>query len=120
MIRLLADENIPLDTVAILREAGYDITAVAEDAPRALDVEVLRMARDSERVLLTLDRDFGELIYRDVAPVPPGVVYLRIPKPSPSSVTAALLSFLAAPGIVVLGRFSVVTTDTVRQRVLGR
>lgn len=78
------------------------------------------MACESERVLVTFDRDFGGLIYRDLAPVPPGVIYLRIPDHSPEALALVLLSFLGDPEAVVVGRFSVLTTDTVRQRALGR
>jgi len=118
-MRLLADENVPATCVAELRSAGHDVTAIAEDVPRARDVDVLRIARDSERVLVKFDRDFGELIYRYLAPVPPGVIYLRITAP-PAHVTAVLLSFLENPEMVVPGCFSVLTTDTVRQRGLDQ
>jgi predicted nuclease of predicted toxin-antitoxin system len=120
MIRLLADENISLDAVHVLREAGYEIIAVAEENRSAQDVDVLRMACESNRVLVTFDRDFGELIYRDLAPIPPGVIYLRIADHSPGAVASILLAFLGDPAVVVVGRFSVLTTDTVRQRSLAR
>ncbi|HET7460212.1 MAG TPA: DUF5615 family PIN-like protein [Longimicrobium sp.] len=120
MIRLLADENIPLEAVARLRAAGYDSVSMSEVAPRSPDVEVLRLACESERVLVTFDRDFGELIYRDLAPLPPGVIYLRLPDHSPTVLASTLLVFLDDPAAVVVGRFTVLTTDTVRQRSLGR
>jgi predicted nuclease of predicted toxin-antitoxin system len=119
MIRLLADENIALDTVRILRAAGYDIHAVVEDRPSAPDVDVLRMACELGCVLVTFDRDFGELIDRDLAPVPPGDVCLRVPDHSPDVVASLLLSFPSDSTVVAVGRFSVLTTDTVRQRALG-
>lgn len=106
--------------VSHLRSAGYDIAAIAEESPGAPDVDVLRIARDSDRVLITFDRDFGELIYRHLAPVPPGVIYLRVPSPSPAHVVAILLTFLEDPEAIIPGRFSVLTSDTVRQRALGR
>ena len=70
-----------------------------------------------KRVLVTQDRDFGELIYRDLAPVPPGVLYLRL-LGSPESPADVLISLLGDPSFVVLGRFSVITRDGVRQRAL--
>jgi len=120
MTRFLADENIAFDAVRILRDAGYDLVTVAEVRRAAPDVEVLRMACELDRVLITFDRDFGELIYRDLAPVPPGVIYLRVPDHSPEAIASVLLPFLGDPAAVVIGRFSVLTTDTVRQRALGR
>jgi predicted nuclease of predicted toxin-antitoxin system len=50
---------------AILEMMGHDVTAIAHDHPHALkDHEVLSIARDEERILITNDRDFGELIFR--------------------------------------------------------
>lgn len=117
MIRLLADENLPWTAIEELRSAGIDVAAISEDARGASDLEVLGRAREEQRVLVTLDRDFGELIYRDLAPVPPGVLYLRIFS-SPESPAEILIRLLADPAFVVLGRFSVITKDGVRQRAL--
>src|ERR1044071_4563221 len=83
VIALLADENFSIASVARLRASGFDVGAVAEVARGAADVDILRMAREQNRVLITFDRDFGELIYRDLAPVPPGVIYLRVAVSSP-------------------------------------
>ncbi len=82
-MRFLADENIPLPGVRLLRNAGLEIEAVAEFAPGAADLQVLTHAASGNQILLTFDRDFGELIYRRGAPVPPGVVYLRLMPVSP-------------------------------------
>ena len=85
MIRLLADENVPLASVDWLRAGGFDVASISEDAAGAPDVDVLRMAREEERVLITFDRDFGELVYRHASPVPPGIIYLRVPPASPEA-----------------------------------
>ena len=66
-----------------LRTAGYDVASFAELARGAPDVDVLRISCEQNRVLITFDRDFGELIYRDLAPLPPGVIYLRVAASSP-------------------------------------
>jgi predicted nuclease of predicted toxin-antitoxin system len=117
MIRLLADENLSRATVEKLRTAGFDVAFIMEDARGAPDVEVLRIAKEQDRVLVTQDRDFGELIYRDLAPVPPGVLFLRL-LGSPEAPANVLINLLKDPSFVFLGRFSVISRDGVRQRAL--
>ena len=47
-----------------LREAGCDVAAVREIDPRAGDSEILKLAVEDSRIVLTMDKDFGELVYR--------------------------------------------------------
>jgi predicted nuclease of predicted toxin-antitoxin system len=73
----LANENFPAASVRRLRAAGHDVAAVIETDPGAKDPVVLSLAARERRVLLTFDRDYGELIYRRGLPAPLGVVHLR-------------------------------------------
>jgi predicted nuclease of predicted toxin-antitoxin system len=74
---LLADENVHPDVVAFLREEGCDVLSISEQKRYGLaDVEVLRLARKSKRVVLTHDRDFGGLAVLNAQPFT-GIVYLR-------------------------------------------
>jgi predicted nuclease of predicted toxin-antitoxin system len=79
-LRLLADENIAAPLVHALRSAGHDVTYVAELAPGLTDDAVLSLARQESRLLLTEDRDFGELVFR-LMKNPPGIILLRLPVP---------------------------------------
>ncbi len=64
-MRFLLDESADYPLVNILREEGYDVTAIAHDYPHALrDTEVLTIAVKEERIIITNDLDFGELIVR--------------------------------------------------------
>ncbi len=76
-MQLLANENFPLVSVQLLRQAGYEIASITEDSPGIEDPEVLARAVDEQRIILTFDRDYGELIYRFRLPPPKGVIYLR-------------------------------------------
>jgi hypothetical protein len=64
VIRVLADENVPAASIARLRSEGLDVASAAESSPGAVDATLLDQARAEKRLLLTFDRDFGELIYR--------------------------------------------------------
>ena len=55
MIRLLADEHIPVASIRAVREVGYDLVAVTEFARGADDATVLQMAHEEHRILLTFD-----------------------------------------------------------------
>lgn len=119
-MRLLADENIPRPSIHLLRDAGHDVDAVAELGAGMPDVEVLSQAQADERILVTFDRDFGELLYRREGPVPTGVVYLRFIPTSPVEPGQMLLQLLARAEVELVGRFTVVERERVRQRPLFR
>ena len=61
---LLADENVQRTVVDNLRQRGHDVHYVQEMTPGVPDETVLEMATRESAVLLTYDRDFGELVFR--------------------------------------------------------
>jgi predicted nuclease of predicted toxin-antitoxin system len=63
-VRLLADEGVDQQIVDALRAAGHDVLYAAESSPSNADDALLRMASAEARILITPDRDFGELVYR--------------------------------------------------------
>ncbi len=65
MTKLLADENVPLKAVEILREKGVDVASVTELSPGLKDREVLDLAGREGRIIVTFDKDFGELVVRE-------------------------------------------------------
>jgi predicted nuclease of predicted toxin-antitoxin system len=73
-VRLLADENVPVPSIRLLRTAGYVVEAMIELAPGTPDPEVLSHARQHGQILITFDRDFGELVYHRGSAVPPGII----------------------------------------------
>ncbi len=117
-MRLLANENFPLGSVQLLRAAGHDITAIIEDTPGATDTEILAQAVREARVVLTFDRDYGELIYRRRLPSPSGIIYLRFDPITPQEPGEHLLALLLAAEITLEGKFTVVERARLRQRPL--
>jgi predicted nuclease of predicted toxin-antitoxin system len=77
-VKLLADESCDFRLVRALREAAYDVTAIAELARSITDDDVIAMARRDQRVLITEDKDFGQLVYAG-GQVATGVILLRFP-----------------------------------------
>ncbi len=84
-MRLLANENVINSLVQSLRALGHDVAWVAEISPGASDTEVLAQAVSQSRVLLTFDKDFGELAFHAGLPAPCGVILLRIRRIDPRS-----------------------------------
>jgi predicted nuclease of predicted toxin-antitoxin system len=64
-MKFVADENVDLPILARLRNSGHEVYAVAEMSAGVSDAEVLKQANQQGVVLLTGDKDFGELVYRD-------------------------------------------------------
>ena len=77
-MRFLLDESADLPLRAYLRSLGHDATAIAHEHPSALaDDDVLEIAVREDRVLITNDRDFGELVFRRLMPHR-GVILFRL------------------------------------------
>lgn len=117
-MRFLTNENFPLPSVRLLREAGYELASVTENSPGIEDSQVLTRATDEKLIILTFDRDYGELIYRLRLPSPTGIIYLRFRPHTPEEPAVLLLNLLQTGGLRFEGQFTVVDRDRIRQRPL--
>jgi predicted nuclease of predicted toxin-antitoxin system len=115
-MRLLANENFPRVAVEALRALGHDVPWVAEDCPSARDESVLELAVRGSRVLLTQDKDFGELAFRQGLPSRCGIVLFRI-VPIPGRV-AEIARKVLGQGADFSGKFVVVEEGRIRERTL--
>lgn len=77
-MKLLANENFPKDSVLFLRNLGYDVLSIGDDNPSITDKAIMEIAKAQERIILTFDRDYGELIYKYNYKPPRGIIYLRL------------------------------------------
>jgi predicted nuclease of predicted toxin-antitoxin system len=118
-MRLCANENMSETAVALLRHAGHDVVWIREVAPGLADAGVLEMARAGDRLLLTFDKDFGELVFRLGATASCGVVLLRISQPSAVAVAERIIRILESRDDWP-GHFSVVEDTMLRMRPLPR
>ncbi len=115
---LLADESVDSPIVERLRQDGHDVTYIAELAPSISDEQVLQEANARNAVLLTEDKDFGELVYR-LGRVHAGIVLIRLaglPAAVKADTVAKLLQDHAAE---LQGAFSVISPGAVRIRKTG-
>lgn len=114
-MRFLANENFPGAAVAVLAGDGHDVVWVRAAAPGMSDPDVLAWAIREGRVLLTFDKDFGELARASALPSACGVVLFRMPMPRPGDVGRRLAGLIAARDDWA-GHFSVIEPGRVRMR----
>ena len=94
-MKFLADENFPQKSVLLLREAGYDIKAICTDFPGISDSEVIRISNIEESIILTFDRDFGELIFKKGLKPISGLIYFRMDNFKPEDPNKYLLDLIS-------------------------
>ena len=117
-MRFLANENFPGDAVTALIAAGHDVAWVRTDAPGMKDEAVLAWAVREGRILLTFDKDFGELAWHRELPANSGVILFRLPLATPSSV-GAMLAARIGERTDWEGHFTVIEPTRVRMRLLA-
>ena len=117
-MRFLANENFPGAAVRALRAAGHDVSWIRTAAPGMPDQDVLAWAMREERILLTFDKDFGEVARRSALSVTCGVVVFRMPMPAPGAVGERLAGLITTRDDWA-GHFSVIEPGRIRMRWLG-
>jgi predicted nuclease of predicted toxin-antitoxin system len=75
--QIVADESVDFRIVTALRAAGLIVYSVAEELPSITDISVLSIAVKKQALLITEDKDFGELVFRLKLPHT-GVLLVRI------------------------------------------
>lgn len=112
MIKLLADENIPKKTVEALKQRKIDIISVVDSSPGLSDSAVIELANREKRVIVTFDKDFGELIFRERLKVR-GLILLRFAPISPEQI-AERIEHILAQQIPIENKIIVVREDRIR------
>lgn len=116
-MRWLVDECVDAELVKRLRQEGHDVVYVAADGSGSTDPQVLLRAREEERILLTEDKDFGDLVVRFRLALP-GVVLLRILPEDRAIKWDRLGAVIEQFGTGVIGRYVVVEKARMRSRPL--
>jgi len=109
-MKFLVDECTGKSVVVCLREAGHDAASVAEAMPHATDEDVLRRAVSERRIVVTNDKDFGELVYRSEWEHG-GVVLLRLRNEQAENRIRVMKAVLETVGDRLQDHY-VVATDT--------
>lgn len=118
MTKLLADENIPRKTVQSLIQRGIDITSVTDTSPGLSDRAVLELGNVNDRVIVTFDKDFGELIFRDRLDAR-GLILLRFTPTSSEQIAEKIVQALTRQ-TTIKNKIIVVKEDRIRVTPIRR
>lgn len=114
-MKFVADEGVDGAIVQTLRGIGHEVFYVAEAAPGLTDDEVLELANSRNAILLTADKDFGELVFR-LGQVHTGVVLLRLMGLASALQAQIVVEVVERHGAQMKRTFTVVTPKMVRIR----
>jgi predicted nuclease of predicted toxin-antitoxin system len=114
-MRFIVDESTGIAVVEFLRNSGHDVLAVAEIMRQADDPDILTLALNEVRVLITNDKDFGELVFRS-GQTHHGVLLLRLHDESSTNRVRVVGFVLERYADRLLNYFVVATESRVRIR----
>ncbi len=112
-LRFIVDVGVGKEVEQWLQAAGHDVTAVREINPRASDSEILKLAVHESRIVLTMDKDFGELVYR-VGKSHAGVLVLRMEDADGNKKTNIVRSIILQHADKLEGNFCVFQDGALR------
>lgn len=114
-MKFVADESVDQQIVVRLRVDGHIVEAISELDPGISDEEVLSRATQQDAVLVTADKDFGELVYRQ-GQASTGIILLRLSGLSASAKAMTVSTVVRDHGLKLCGSFSVIDRGQVRIR----
>ena len=114
-MNLPADESVDRPVVERLRQQGHDVVYVAELSPSMADDQVLLYANERDALLVTADKDFGELVFR-LGKVHRGVVLLRLAGLPAAVKFETVVRVFRDHAVKLVGAFSVVSSGALRIR----
>jgi predicted nuclease of predicted toxin-antitoxin system len=111
----LADESVDGQIVYHLREIGYSVRYIAELAPGINDKEVLNRSNVNREILITADKDFGELVFR-LKMMPSGIILFRLAGLTSEEKSIILSNSIKKHENKLLNSFTVITPESIRIR----
>jgi len=115
-MKFLANENFPVPSVRKLRALGIEVASITETTPGISDKEVIQIAQKENFIILTFDKDYGELIFRHSIHNPPSVVFFRFKGTTPVFAGDLLSEIIKENRIQIEKTFTVIEESSIRQR----
>jgi predicted nuclease of predicted toxin-antitoxin system len=116
-MRFLVNENVTLTVTQELRQRGHDVHSVKESMRSESEDAILARAQTDERIVVSHDKDFGELAFRSLLPASSGVILFRLTGSDPDADNRRILEAMESRTDWA-GHFSVITDDRIRVRPL--
>jgi predicted nuclease of predicted toxin-antitoxin system len=114
-VNFVCDEGVDRAIVQRLRADGHEVVYIAELSPSSPDEQVLRLANDQRAVLVTMDKDFGELVFR-LGRLTTGILLVRAPDISTEERATLVAGVVREHGEELSGAFAVVSATKLRIR----
>lgn len=115
-MKFLANENVPISSVNALKKSGIDIIAIGVDNPSISDVQVMQIAIEESRTIITYDSDYGELIFKYGYKPKAGIIFLRNQPSEPLETAKILEKLISNPNLLFDGALTVVDSNSIRQK----
>ncbi len=112
-LKFLFDVGVSGKAEIWLKENGYDIKSIRDIDPCMSDKEILEIAVKEDRMIVTMDKDFGELIYKSGL-VHSGVLLLRLEDAGSDKKLAIIQHILHNYSEEIFNKFCVFQKDTLR------
>ena len=114
-MKIVADESVDYPIVLELRLEGYEILSILENYPGISDEEVLRISNQQNSLLLTVDKDFGEMVYR-LKQIHKGVILIRLEGQSMKNKILITKAAFKEYKHKLLDSFTVISSTSIRIR----
>ncbi|MDO8636013.1 MAG: DUF5615 family PIN-like protein [Dehalococcoidia bacterium] len=114
-MNFVADECVDRQIVDRLRKEGHSVLYILEMTPGISDEEVIKQVKRNKAVLLTSDKDFGEIVFRQ-GQLSESVVLLRLGKLRAQRKAEIVSSAIAEHGHILPEFFVVITPEGIRIR----
>lgn len=112
-MKFLADVNIEKKIIDFLRDNKFDVKWMLEDNKYLNDFEIIKIANDENRILLTNDKDFGEIVFRQKF-ISSGILLLRIYGQKVEKKVELLKKLLVINGKELYNNFIVIKEKNIR------
>ncbi len=116
-MNFLADESVDFPIVRSLRENNFTVDYISEIKPDISDEKVIKLARQKSRVLITADKDFGDLTYRGNK-ISEGIILYRLSGMHNLDKAELIVSIIKNHISELKGSFTVITKDHTRIKTL--
>jgi len=116
-MKIVIDEGMDIRLAGVLRQSGHEVTHIAESSRGLTDEEVLSLATQPGVLLITRDKDFGDLIFRE-GRTHSGILLVRLEHLNSDERSAAVQECIRCHESQLPGAFSVINRAGIRIRRL--
>ena len=114
-MRFVADEGLDAPIVTSLRTEGHEVFYIKEEHPGLPDEDVLKIANERKDILITSDKDFGELVHR-LKQIHSGILLIRLSGVKPKEKAVIVVAAIKEHGNELHNAFTVINKTHVKIR----